>query len=47
VVKRELGVVHGILRSVDVVVRVLEGALDTVISATLDLIEKTNAKADW
>jgi hypothetical protein len=30
VVKGELGVVHGILRSVDVVVRVLERALDTV-----------------
>lgn len=30
VVKGELGVVHGILRSVDVMVRVFERALDTV-----------------
>ena len=29
-IERELGVVHGILRSVDVVVRVLKRALDTV-----------------
>jgi hypothetical protein len=34
VVKGELGVVHGVLGSMDVVVRVLERALDTVVQYT-------------
>jgi len=47
VVEGELGVVHGVLRSVDVVVRILERALDTNISSTLNPMRETHAKADW